>query len=73
MPKTHWNVGGVHIVRSVIIVGRFQLHPRVIIGQDVGEPILGPVRGQIGRHAALAQTDGAQILREIRVILKPKF
>ena len=34
---------GVDVVAAVLIVAGLELHPAVVIGQDVGEPVLGPV------------------------------
>ena len=34
---------GVDVVTAVLIVAGLELYPAVVVGQDVGEPVLGPV------------------------------
>ena len=34
---------GVNVVAPVLVVRGLELDPAVVVGQDVGEPVLGPV------------------------------
>ena len=34
---------GVDVVAALLVVCGLELYPTVVVGQDVGEPVLGPV------------------------------
>jgi hypothetical protein len=38
-----WNEVCVDVVAALVVVAGLKLHPRVVVWQDVGEPVLGPV------------------------------
>ena len=53
---------GVDVVRAVDVVERQQLDPRLVVRQDVGEPVLGAVALQLGVFTALLATHELQLL-----------
>lgn len=67
------HVVGVDVVAAVLlVVRRLQLEARVVVRQDVGEAVLGPVHGQVGRRACLLSPHVLQLLKllaetEVRV------
>lgn len=69
---TYRHVVGVDVVRALLVVHRLQLEARVVVGQDVGESVLGSVAGQVGERAGLVPTHVLQLLElfaeaEVRV------
>ena len=53
-----------------ISITRLQLDARVVVGQDVGKSVLGPVHRDVGRRARLVPTNVLQLLVLLR---KPKY
>ena len=42
---------GVDVVAALLVVCGLKLDPAVVVGEDVGEPILGPVDRKVGGGA----------------------
>ena len=57
---------GVDVVTALVVVARLELDPRVVVWQDVGEPVLGPVARQVGGGARLLPADVLQLLVLLR-------
>ena len=53
---------GVDVVAALLVVRGLELDPTVVVGQDVGEPVLGPVDRQIRGRAVLVTTNVLQFL-----------
>ena len=53
---------GVDVVAALLVVRGLELHPAVVVGQDVGEPVLGSVDRKIRRRAVLVTTHVFQFL-----------
>ena len=53
---------GVDVVATLVVVARLKLDSRVVVRQDVGEPVLGPVARQVGGRACLLPADVLQLL-----------
>lgn len=56
------HVVGVDVVRALLVVHRLQLEARVVVRQDVGEAVLGPVAWQVRRGARLVAPYVLQLL-----------
>lgn len=56
------HIVGVYIVRALLVVYRLQLEARMVVGQDVREPILRPVTRQVGKGARLVAAHMLQLL-----------
>ncbi len=63
---TYRNVVGVDVVGAFLVVGRLELEPRMVVGQNVGEPILGPVARQVGSRARLVPSNVLQFFVLLR-------
>ena len=53
---------GVDVVAPVLVVGGLELDPAVVVGKDVGEPVLGPVDRQIRGSTRLVTTHVFELL-----------
>ena len=53
---------GVDEIRSLLVVRGLQLDPAVVVGEDVGEPVLGAVHGEVGGDAGHVTTNVLQLL-----------
>lgn len=63
------HVVGVDVVGALLVVDGLQLVARVVVGQDVGEAVLGPVAGQVRRRARLL---APHVLQLLELLAKPK-
>ena len=53
---------GVDVVAPVLVVGGLELDPAVVVGEDVGEPVLGSVHRQVRGSAQLVPAHVLQLL-----------
>lgn len=51
------DVVGIDVIGALLPVHVHQFDTRMVVGQDVGETVLGAVDGEVGRLTALADTD----------------
>ena len=52
----------VDVVGALLVIGGLQLDAAVVVGQNVGEPVLGPVARQVGGRAGLVPPDMLELL-----------
>ena len=52
---------GIDVIRTFLIIGRLKFNPRMIVGQNVGKPILRSVNGHIGGRARFLSADMLQL------------
>ena len=53
---------GVDVVASLLVISRLELDPAVVVGEDVGEPVLGSVHRQVRGSAQLVPANVLQLL-----------
>ena len=53
---------GVDVVAPLLVVSGLEFDPAVVVREDVGEPVLGPVDWQVGRRAQLVPPNVLQLL-----------
>lgn len=57
------HIVGVDVVGALVIVDRLQLKARVVVGEDVGESVLGAIARQVGECAGLITSDVLQLFK----------